>query len=81
MVRILRGADSPLLSLAMVPDGSRLLVGGSDGLVRLLPSEGGEPLATWTVSGEWATSLGVSWNGKRAAVGASDGSVRFIDLP
>ena len=81
MVRILRGADAPLLSLAMVPDGSRLLVGGSDGLVRLLPSDGGDPLATWTVKGEWATSLGVSWNGKRAAVGASDGSVRFIDLP
>lgn len=81
MVRIIKGAEGPLLALAVTPDGTRILSGGAEGIVRLQSADGGEPVATWTVAGEWIHSVAVSWDGKRAAFGASDGKVRLVDLP
>lgn len=81
MVRIIRGAEGPLLALAITPDGIHVISGGSEGIVRMQPADGGEPIATWTVLGEWIHSIAISLDGKRLAFGASDGLVRLVNLP
>ena len=80
MLRIIRGAEGPLLALAITPDGTRLISGGGEGIVRMQSVVGGDPTATWRVPGEWIHSIAISPDGKKLAFGASDGKVRIVGI-
>lgn len=81
MVRILREASGPVLSVTYTRDGAELLAAAADGKVRRYDGDSDELLGTWQAHPGWVGCLAVSPDGKHLATGAADGRVRLWNLP
>ena len=75
------GHNGAVRSLAVIPDGTRLVTGGDDGTVRVWDLERdspvGEPLEGHT---NRVTSVAVTPDGSLAVTGSADGTLRVWDL-
>lgn len=74
----LRHGDRPL-ALALTADGSRLVSGGGDGLVKLWDTAAGKLLGSYRVKDGYASSVAVSADGTLIAARFGDNLVHLID--
>lgn len=79
-VELMPGEKSPIAGLAYSPDGTRLVAGSWDGLVRLWDVETRLDLATLAGHGSSVTGIAFSPDGARVASCSVDGTVRLWDL-
>ncbi len=77
----LEGHASPVMCLAITPDGRVLASGGTDGNVRLWRLPSGEALTTLAGHTDWIYCLAISPDGGTLASGSEDASVRLWRLP
>jgi len=76
--RTIRGS-SPLLSIALSPDGARLALGYEDGSLAVDDTATGRSLAGWAGGGSAVTALAYSPDGAALWVGLRDGRFRQLD--
>lgn len=70
------------LSLAVSPDGTRALSGGTDNIVRLWDLTTARQIRAYLVEHEWTASLAFSPDGRRALFGTIDGGgLHVVSLP
>lgn len=75
MIRIVRNHPGPVLALAWMPDGSSLLSGGTDGVIRRIDADSDAILATSADHSDWILALAVSPDGRHLASGDASGRV------
>ena len=80
MVRIVRGHNEPVYSVAYSGDGSMLFSAGKSGLVRRIDVASDEILGEWKAHTEPIFSLAVSSDGKTLATGDWIGNVRCWNI-
>lgn len=80
MVRIVRGAEGPILALAFATDGQSLFAAGQEGIVRQIDAGSDEILRQWKVSSDWIHSLAVSPDGRFLAAGDWAGKITLQPL-
>ncbi len=78
--RVFEGHTDQARSVAISPDGSRALSGGSDNTVRLWDMETGEQLAALEGHTDAVMSVAFSPDGRMALSGSRDGTVRLWSL-
>ncbi|MFM9997124.1 MAG: WD40 repeat domain-containing serine/threonine protein kinase [Phycisphaerales bacterium] len=79
--RILRDHTSYVYAVAFTPDGSRILSGGWDGMVRVWNASNGRPLGAFSCERGFITALGVAPDGRTFATGQkSDGTGRVSSI-
>jgi len=78
-LRVLRGHEGAVTSVAFSPDGLRLASGADDRTVRVWEAETGERVQVLRPTGLWANSLSFSPDGRRLASGSEDHAVRVWD--
>lgn len=76
---LLRISASPLDAIAWTPDGTRLVGGGRDNLVRLWDATTGAQIAMLAGHTGWVTRVAVSPDGSMIASGSQDTTVRLWD--
>ncbi len=69
-----------ILAVAISPNGQRLAVGGSDGLLRVWDTLDGREIVRIPGHTDWITSLAFSPDGSRVITGSRDLTVRLWDL-
>src|SRR5438876_327210 len=74
------GDDGPVMSVALSPDGKRVLGGSSDRAMRLWDLETGAEILTIAGHPHTVWDVAISPDGKRALSGCSDGVARLWDL-
>lgn len=79
-IALMPGEKSPVASIAFSPDGSRLVAGSWDGLIRLWDVETRVDLRTFVGHGTSVTSVAFSADGTRVASASVDGTVRLWDV-
>lgn len=70
--------DHPL-ALAVSPDGSRILSGGADGVLRQWDAKTGKQIASIAKPDGMVTNIGISANGKTILATFHDGAIRVYD--
>jgi WD40 repeat protein len=83
--RVLRGQETPILSLTFSPDGRRLVTGGLDGSVRVWPVDGASGERSRGLHPFEGTSEGTWWlamapDGSFVVAGSDNGQVVVIPL-
>jgi len=71
-LRELRGHTDMVYSVAVSPDGRRVLSGSRDGTLRLWDPETGETLRELKAREDWAWTVAIDPNGRRALSGGKD---------
>jgi WD40 repeat protein len=74
----LQGHTSPVFSVALTPDGQRIITGGEDG-ARILDAGSGRTLLTLPEPAGAASSVAITPDGQRLVTGGFDGMVRLWD--
>ena len=77
---VLKGHTNSIHSVAVTPDGQRIISASSDGTVRLWDAATGQEMLVLKLKG-FGTCVAVSGDGRRIFSGASDGSVTVWDAP
>ncbi len=78
--RIFAGHWGIVTSIAFSPDGSRILTGSREGLVRLWETDSGKMLTTLYISDGTVTSVVFSPDGSRMLTGSFDGAARIWEV-
>lgn len=79
--QVLRELKQPLHAVAWSPDGSRLAIASEDGTWRLVRSDNGADLYTFTGHRGPIYSVAFSADGRRVLSGSADRTVRLWELP
>jgi len=77
MVRIIRGHQAPIFSVAYSRDGATLLSAGQDGHVRVFDTDSDELLYAWKAQDDWIYTLAFSPGGDLLATGDWSGALRL----
>lgn len=80
VTQTLVGFTSPINSLAFSPDGSQIVSGSDDGVIRLWDTTTGGLLNTFAGHRDVVTSVAFSPDGVTLASGSGDGTIRFWDI-
>ncbi|MCA8976317.1 MAG: serine/threonine protein kinase, partial [Planctomycetes bacterium] len=75
------GHAEQVADLAWLPDGSRLVSGATDRMVKLWDPDTGEEMATLRGHTRQVQSIAVSADGRRIFSGAEDNTVRMWEVP
>lgn len=73
--------ETPLVRLAITPDGRRMIVASAAGRLTLFETSSWTRLASLPDASDVISEVAVNQAGDRAAIGAMDGTVRWLDLP
>ena len=77
MVRIVRGQEAPVFSVAYAPDASALYSAGAEGIVRMIDADSDSILMQWRASDDWIYAVAVSPDGRHVATGDWTGDVKI----
>jgi WD40 repeat protein len=76
---ILRGHTGPVFSVAVTPDGARIVSGSRDRSVRVWDARTGTELAVLKGHIAWISSVALTSDGARIVTGSGDGTARIWD--
>ncbi len=80
LVSRIRAAATPILCLALSPDGGTLATGTGDRAIRLWEIPGGRELAHWEAHESTVAGLAFNPDGNLLATGSIEGTLRLWDL-